>query len=197
MTEKIQAIMLLMNGFEDAEAIIVLDFLRRMELNVKTVSCTGSKLLHSYWGVSMQADLLLSELGDQLFDGVILVGGPKNSSAIEQSPLIVDYIARHDNAGKVVAAVCSAPAKVLGWQHLLKGRNYVCSSGLQETVDATEGTFVDQAVVVSGNLITCKGLGHCFEFGAAIARALGCDLAATKTQHEHIYCAPEQLSFLQ
>ncbi len=197
MTEKIQAIMLLMDGFEDAEAIIVLDFLRRMELNVKTVSCTGSKLLHSYWDVSMQADLLLSELGDLLFDGVILVGGPKNSSAIEQSPLIIDYIARHDNAGKVVAAVCSAPAKVLGWQHLLKGRNYVCSSGLQETVDATEGTFVDQTVVVSGNLITCKGLGHCFEFGAAIVRALGCDLAATKTQHEHIYCAPEQLSFLQ
>ena len=197
MTEKIQAIMLLMDGFEDAEAIIVLDFLRRMELNVKTVSCTGSKLLHSYWDVSMQADLLLSELGDQLFDGVILVGGPKNSSAIEQSPLIIDYIARHDNAGKVVAAVCSAPAKVLGWHHLLKGRNYVCSSGLQETVDATEGTFVDQAFVVSGNLITCKGLGHCFEFGAAIARALGCDLAATKTQHEHIYCAPEQLSVLQ
>ena len=196
MTEQTQAIMLLMDGFEDAEAIIVLDFLRRMELNVKTVSCTGSKLLHSYWGVGMHADLLLSELGDRLFAGVILVGGPKNTSALEQSPLIVDYIARHGQAGKLVAAVCSAPAKVLGWHHLLKGRNYVCSSELQETVDASEGTFVDQGVVISGNLITCKGLGHCFEFGAAIARALGCDLTATKTQHEHIYCAPHKLEFL-
>lgn len=197
MTVKTQAIMLLMDGFEDAEAIIVLDFLRRMELSVTTTSCTGNKILHSYWGVNLQADTLLSELGDQLYDAVILVGGPKNTSALEQSPLIVDYIGRHDQAGKLIAAVCSAPAKVLGWHQLLKGRSYVCSSGLQETVAADEGTFVDQGVVRDGNLITCKGLGHCFEFGAAIARALGCDLAATKTQHEHIYCDPEKLSFLQ
>ena len=138
-----------------------------------------------------QLDALLSTLHNNL------ASIDENSSAIEQSPLIVDYIARHDQAGKLVAAVCSAPAKVLGWHHLLKGRNYVCSSGLQETVDASEGTFVDQGVVISGNLITCKGLGHCFEFGAAIARALGCDLAATKTQHEHIYCEPQKLDFLQ
>ncbi|MDT3664309.1 MAG: hypothetical protein ROM54_12495 [Anaerobiospirillum sp.] len=55
----------------------------------------------------------------------------------------------------------------------------------------------EDAEAISGNLITCKGLGHCFEFGAAIARALGCDLAATKTQHEHIYCEPQKLDFLQ
>ena len=70
-----QAVMLVKNGFEDAEAIMVLDFLRRMELSVTTVSCTGNKILHSYWGVSLQADALLSELGDQLYDAVILVGG--------------------------------------------------------------------------------------------------------------------------
>lgn len=197
MVEKTQAVMLLMDGFEVAEAIMVLDFLRRMEVNVKTVSCTNQKNLHSYWDVTMQADLLLQDLGDQLFDGIILVGGPKNTSALEQSPLIVDYVDRHDKAGKVVAAVCSAPAKVLGWHHLLKGRNYVCSSGLEETVPAGEGVFVDEPVVICGNLITCKGLGHCFEFGAAIARALGCDLAATKSQHEHIYCEPQKLDFLK
>lgn len=192
--EKVKTILLLKDGFEDAEAIVFVDFLHRMEIDLKIVSCTKERTLHSYFGLTMQADLLFDEIKDQVFDLVAIVGGPNNTTALEQDQEVVAFIKKHDDLGKLIAAECSAPAKVLGHNHLIKERNYVCSSGLESTVD--NGKFVDQPVVVDQNLITCKGLGHTFEFAAIVALALGCDRKAVEDQHFHIYCDPDKLSQL-
>lgn len=182
-----QAVMLVKNGFEDAEAIMVLDFLRRMEVKVKLISCEDSPTLHSYWGLTMQADGLFAEIKEQLFSMVIVVGGPNNTTSLEQDAAVIAFIDKHDQAGKFIGAECSAPAKVLGHNGLLRGRHYVCSSGLESTVKECEGIFVDTGVVKDSNLITCKGLGQSFDFVAALAVALGCNVDATLQQQEHIY----------
>lgn len=192
--EKTQAVLLVKHGFEDAEAIIVLDFLRRMNLQVQLVSCESSLELHSYWGLTLQADALFSKVKDQSFDGVIVVGGPASTSALEQDPNVVQFIRRHLTTNKLVAAECSAPAKVLGHNGLLAGHSYTCSSGLESTVNDPRATFVDAPVVQSGNLLTCKGLAHTFVFSASIAKALGCSHQASCEQLEHIYLPQEQLS---
>ena len=134
-----QAVMLVKNGFEDAEAIMVLDFLRRMEVKVKLISCEDSPTLHSYWGLTMQADGLFAEIKEQLFSMVIVVGGPNNTTSLEQDAAVHDaaviaFIDKHDQAGKFIGDECSAPAKVLGHNGLLRGCHYVCSSGLESTV---------------------------------------------------------------
>lgn len=189
-----KAALLVKDGFEDAEAIVFVDFLRRMQLDIKIVSCTNERTLHSYFGLNLQADLLFDEIKDEIFDLVAVVGGPQSTSSLEQDPQVVSFIQKHDKLGKLIAAECSAPAKVLGHNHLIGKRNYVCSSGLESTVD--EGNFVDQPVVVDGNLITCKGLGHTFEFATVVALAAGCDRQAVIDQHTHIYCDVDKLAAL-
>lgn len=181
-----QAILCIADGFEDAEAILVVDMFRRLKLDIKLVSATSSLTVHSYWGVDMQADMLLSDLPeDKLYDAVIVAGGPANTVTLGKHSALVSLLRRHDEAGKLVCALCSAPARVLAANGLLRGRHYVCSSGLEK--DITDGIFTDAPVVRDGNLITGKGLGVATDFALNIAAVLTGDKAASAFQAGHIY----------
>ncbi|MBG6242792.1 MAG: hypothetical protein EKE20_13615, partial [Candidatus Symbiopectobacterium sp. Dall1.0] len=103
----------------------------------------------------------------------------------DSSALVTEFIRRHDDAGKLICPICSAAARVLGGNKLLKGRRYVCSGDLWK--DVTDGVYVDQSVVEDGNLISGKGLGVAFDFAGTIACRLTGDVEDTNFQIEHIY----------
>lgn len=195
--DNVQAVILVKNGFEDAEVVIVLDVLRRMQIKVQLVSCEDTLELKSYWGMSMQADTLFTKIKNQTFNAVIVVGGPANTSALEQDQAVIDFIKYHMSLNKIIAAECSAPAKVLGHNGLIANRTYTCSSGLESTVHDQSSSFVDAPVVLSGNLITCKGLAHTFVFAGNLAVALGCSKEAVCDQLDHIYLPQEQIKLVE
>ncbi|QGN38710.1 DJ-1/PfpI family protein [Klebsiella oxytoca] len=177
---------LLAPGFEEAEAIVVIDILRRVHLDAELLSCAGTRAVVSYHDIPMVADSTLTERSDRLYDAVVLPGGPQGSVNLAASQEVVAFIAAHDAAGKLICPVCSAAARVLGGNGLLKGRRYVCSGDLWQQV--SDGEYVDQAVVEDGNLISGKGLGHVFDFAFTVAaRVLG-DEATVRNHAEHIYC---------
>ncbi|HCB4976804.1 TPA: DJ-1/PfpI family protein [Salmonella enterica subsp. enterica serovar Senftenberg] len=176
---------LLAPGFEEAEAIVTLDILRRLHIDVETLACAESRAVVSYHDIPMVADSTLSERQQALFDAVVLPGGPQGSANLAANPAVIAFVARHDAAGKLICPICSAAARVLGAHGLLKGRHYVCSGDLWKAVP--EGVYVDAPVVEDGNLISGKGLGHVFDFALTLSARLLGDDAPVREQAEHIY----------
>lgn len=113
MTKKVAV--LLSEGFEEAEAVIVIDVLRRMEIEVELLSCQDRLELRSYHQIRMFADALLERRMDQLYDAVVIPGGPQATAAMAENELVVEFIRRHDRAAKLICPLCSAAARA-GYQ---------------------------------------------------------------------------------
>lgn len=176
---------LLAPGFEEAEAVMVIDILHRMKIDVKMLSCQDMLEVRSYHNIRMFADTLLERSMDTLFDAVVIPGGLQGTQSLAANPLVIEFIRRHDDAGKLICPICSAAARVLGGNKLLKGRRYVCSGDLWQNV--TDGVYVDRDVIKDGNLLSGKGLGVAFNFAGTIAYCLTGDKEDTNLQIEHIY----------
>jgi len=180
-----KAAVLFAQGFEEAEAIITIDLLRRLDIEVDTLACQDELTVVSYHNIPIIADHTLSSVQTTLYDAIILPGGPDGSVNLASNPLVLDFIRRHDAAQRLICPLCSAGARVLGAHNLLRGRHYVCSGDLYQQV--TDGIYIDRPVVEDGNLISGKGLGVAFDFAAAVAYRLSGEQEKIDFQLNHIY----------
>ncbi|MEN4767064.1 DJ-1/PfpI family protein [Pantoea agglomerans] len=176
--------LLLAPGFEEAEAIITLDILSRLGVQITTLACQPYREVNSYHHVKVVADDLLEANRDRLFDAVIVPGGPDGSKNLAANAAVIDFIRRHDEAGRLVCPICSAAARVLAPQGLLRGRRYVSSGTSSEGV--TDGVYVNASVVKDGNLLSGQDLGAAFDFAFAIAFILTGEADSATEQAEHI-----------
>ncbi|AMO80276.1 MAG: DJ-1/PfpI family protein [Hafnia sp.] len=176
---------LLAKGFEEAEAIMTIDVLRRLDIHVTTLACQDMLELTSYHNIRMFADVLLERSMDETFDAVVIPGGPEGTVNLAANPLVVEFIRRHDAAGKWICPICSAAARVLGGNNLLNGRRYTCSGDLHQ--DVKDGIYVDEKIVEDGNLLSGKGLGVAFDFAFHLGWKLTGDASNVDFQVDHIY----------
>ncbi|MCG6266532.1 DJ-1/PfpI family protein [Vibrio furnissii] len=144
----IRAALLLAQGFEDAEAIMTLDILNRLGIEVDTISCETSTQLKSYHHVTVVAKRQIDACLDEFYDAIILPGGPEGTQRLAACSHALNWIAAHDHQQKIVAALCSAPARVLGGNQLLKGRHYVCSGDLWQ--HCTDGSAKNRCSALLG-----------------------------------------------
>ncbi len=159
----------LANGFEEIEALAPVDFLLRLGVDVKTVGVSG-KFCRGAHGINVEADLALEdvELNDNL-EGIILPGGMPGAENLNNSEAVqkaIDYCAEN---GKIIGAICAAPF-ILGRKGLLNGKNATCFPGFEEELSGA--TVLSDGVVTDGNIVTAKGAGVAWEFGAAIGALL-------------------------
>ncbi len=160
--------MFLADGFEETEALVTLDMMRRAGIDVKTAG-VGASVICGTHGIKVVADICEDEVNAQLCDGVILPGGmpgTENLFASETVKTVTEYCF---NDGKLIGAICAAPI-IPGRQGLLKDREAVCFPGFEEEL---VGAKVKNAPCVkSGNIITAKGAGCVFEFSYEIIAAV-------------------------
>ena len=105
------ACVLLADGFEEVEAVTPIDYLRRAGIDVQILGVTGRTIAGSH-GIKIEANLG-TEGFNRDFDCVIVPGGGRGAGNIAASPTAVYLIKRHFGAGKLIAAICAAPAAVL------------------------------------------------------------------------------------
>ncbi|MCR5783332.1 MAG: DJ-1/PfpI family protein [Clostridia bacterium] len=157
----------LADGFEESEAIIPLDMMRRAGLDVRTVGVTGGTVTSSH-GVGIVADMTVDKAVG-IPEAVILPGGMPGTKNLEASAGVQAMIDKVNSAGGIVAAICAAPS-VLGHRNLLSGRRAVCFPGWEKEL---YGAVVTEAkAVTDGNIVTARGAGAAFEFGAEIIAAV-------------------------
>lgn len=177
---------LLADGFEEAEAVIFIDIMRRLEIEVTILSCMETIELRSYFGTRISADATLCDHYDDEFDAIMMPGGPEGTQNLSENSMVISFLKRHIEAKKCIAALCSSGAKVLAKHHLLTDHDYTTGDGLAEKFH--DGQYQDASVVVDGPFISAKGLGVSFEFAFAVARYLlpeGSD--KIEHQFDHIY----------
>ena len=155
---------LLAEGFEEVEAITIVDVLRRAQIEVTTVGI-GSKTITGTHGIPVVADMCSCEAKEEGLDMVILPGGMPGTTNLGESEKVaqyVDYCVKND---KYVCAICAAPM-VLGKLGVLEGKNAVCYPGCEGGL--TGANIVKEAVVVDGKVVTSMGPGTATEFALKI-----------------------------
>ncbi len=170
-----RAVVLLADGFEEVEAVTAIDFLRRADVETVIVGVTGIDVEGGH-AIRVRANCRIDAVPQEL-DAVVIPGGAGGAANIASSAPAMELIRRADGQGRLVAAICAAPGLVLGAHDLIGTRTFTCYPGFESHV--TSGSFVEDRVVVDGNLITSRGPGTAAEFALAVVRYLaGADAAA-------------------
>jgi 4-methyl-5(b-hydroxyethyl)-thiazole monophosphate biosynthesis len=183
-----KALVFLAEGFEEVEAVTPIDYLRRAGIEVTTVSIGAAGaggervLVHGSHRVGIHADTTLKTLTAEGkanaadWDAVVLPGGGVGSENLAAQPGVGGFVKAMAEAGKLVCAICAAPAVVLAPLGLLSGRRFTCYPGMEDRVAGAEWTA--DRVAIDGNLITSRGAGTAGEFAAAIIGKLAGGAAA-------------------
>lgn len=186
MSKTTRVAVLLADGFEEGEAVVFIDIMRRMEIEVDVLSCMETTTLNSYFGTKITADDTLLHCYDNCYDAVMMPGGPQGTDNLSANANVISFIKRHIEQNKYICALCSSGAKVLAAHHLLAGRLYTTGDKLAENF--SDGQFTKQKVVVADNFITGRGLGVSFEFAFTVATLLLAEQSdKVDWQAEHIY----------
>ncbi len=160
--------MFLGTGFEETEAIVPLDLMRRAGIDVKTVGLNG-KIICGGHGIGVQADILPEEANLSDAEMIVLPGGLGGVASIRASQWAMDAIRYAYENGKFTAAICAGPT-VLADLGITDGKRATCYPGCEENMGSA---MIEKAASVrDGNVITGTSAGCATAFGLALIRAL-------------------------
>jgi 4-methyl-5(b-hydroxyethyl)-thiazole monophosphate biosynthesis len=162
-------LLFLADGFEETEALVPVDLLRRTKCEIKTVG-VGKKEITGSHGISVIADITTEELASysDSVEMVILPGGMPGTLNLEASKEVKKTVLDTFQNGNFIAAICAAPS-VLGHWNLLKNQTAVCYPGYEKDLGCKIGS---ESVVCSGQFITAKGAGVALDFSFQLIEAL-------------------------
>ncbi len=174
-----KALVILAEGFEEIEAVSPIDILRRSGIEVTVAGLHDVKVKGSR-GIVIAADKQLDEAGTD-FDALVLPGGMPGAVNLGASEKVKSLIAGMNAQGKVIAAICAAPVKVLAPLGVLKNRSATCYPGMEKEF-GKETVFKDLPVVIDGNIITSRGVGTALAFSFALVETLAGKEAAERVK---------------
>ena len=179
-----KALVPLAKGFEDIEAVTIIDVLRRGGVEVVTASLHSSNEVESAHSIVMHADALLSEVIDDEYDAIVLPGGGEGTDNLKNSdPLIRRLVKQHEDGG-LLAAVCAAPT-VFQEAGLLDPSQFVtCYPTCQMQVDCN---WVNEPVVEHEGIITGQAPGSAMIFSLVVLKALTDEVIAKKVARGMVF----------
>lgn len=169
-----KAIILLADGFEEVEAITVIDVLRRCDVEL-LIAGLGKEHVKSARGVKIIPDKSIDEVIEskdiESSDAVILPGGGKGVENLKKNEKVKKLLKAFMSRNKTIAAICAAPTALASFG-LLKNRKATVYPGLENELKEAGAEHVDSKIVVDGNIITSKGPGTAFNFAFELAKEL-------------------------
>lgn len=164
--EKIMAkvYVFLADGFEDVEALIPIDVLRRGGVEVVTVSTTEFPLVESAHGVNIEADIQFEQSDYTDADLLMLPGGMPGAANLFAHEGVCKAVCDQIAAGRKVSAICAAPAVVLAQLGLLEGKRATCYPGFEQTLKDAGAQYTADLVTVDGNITTAEGPAAAFPY---------------------------------
>ncbi len=156
----------LARGFEEIEAVTVIDVLRRANLEVVVAALEGDSAEGSH-GIRLAADCSLDAVTPAELDAIVLPGGQPGATHLGADRRVRELLQTLASRGKLVAAICAAPT-VLETAGILTGRRATAFPG--EPLPSAEYSF--DRVVEDGNLVTSRAAGTAMEFALTLVRRL-------------------------
>lgn len=158
-------------GFEEIEAVTIIDVLRRAEVDV-VVAGLGRGAIEGSRGIQVVAECGLDEVDMASFDVIALPGGGYGAKALRENESMLEGLRKHYEDGKVVAAICAAPT-VLVAAGLAEGRALTCHPFVHDLIaEAGADLKRTERVVIDGTLVTSQAPGTAMEFAFKLVEIL-------------------------
>jgi protein DJ-1 len=174
-----RALVILAEGAEEAEAVIIVDVLRRAGIETVLAGMNGDAPVLASRKIRIVPDVALSHVSGN-FDVVILPGGAEGARRLAANELVGDRLRKQAGEGKLVAAICAAPLAFVS-HGVFSGRSMACHPSVASRI-AMYGKLVQAPVVEDGNLITSQGPGTAFVFALTLVRKLMGDPRAMEVE---------------
>ena len=163
------AYLFLAPGFEEIEALTVVDLLRRADISITTVSISNTKNVTGAHNICVLADALFTDTDFSDGDMFILPGGAPGTCNLNAFEPLKNLLRKAYTDKKWIGAICAAPM-ILGHLGFLEGRNATCYPGFEK--DLWGAIHSTSSVIVDGNIITSRGLGTAIDFAGELIALL-------------------------
>ena len=157
----------LATGFEEIEAISIIDILRRGGVELDIVSVSGMEFVEGAHGITVKSDALFFSIDFSDYELFVLPGGMPGTTNLSKHEGLCELLKNISAQGKRIGAICAAPS-VLGQLGLLEGKLATCYPGVEGQL--VGANVVDQDIVRDGNLITGRGAGVAMKFGLELLK---------------------------
>lgn len=171
-----KVLVLLAEGFEEIEAITIIDVLRRADLDVKTAALTQQRVTGAH-NIAVFADSLLDAAKDGVYDAIILPGGMPGSRNLRDDSRVLQLLRTQQQSDRYLGAICAAPI-ALEAAGVLKNKRATCYPGYE----LPSAQFSEERVLTDGKLVTSRGPGTALEFALEWVRLLASAETAEKLQ---------------
>ncbi len=158
-------------GFEEIECLTVVDLLRRAEIDTYTVSVTGKITVTGSHKIEIKTDKLYEDVNFENAAMLVLPGGLPGTDHLEAHEGVRETIKDFYKKGKKIAAICAAPS-IFANLGLLNGIKATCHPSYEGRLKEKGAVFADESVVISGNIITSRGMGTAVPFSLALITEL-------------------------
>lgn len=163
-----KVLMPLAQGFEEIEALTVVDILRRAEIEIVIASLLPGPVTGAH-NIIIIPDTTLDAVNADVFDMIVLTGGQPGTDNLNADPRIHALLNDFAAKSKLIGAICAAPI-VLAAAGLLHGKSVTCYPTYRNKLDGA--VYEDKSVITDGNLITSKGPGSAMNFALEIVARL-------------------------
>ena len=157
------------DGIEEIEAVGIIDTLRRADADV-TVASVGLLQVTASRGVKLTADTVIANCANITYDCIVLPGGMPGAEHLRDSAPLTALLKEQKAAGRLIAAICAAPAVVLHHHGLLKNVKATCYPSMQSQLDPDQVS--DERVVAHGQCVTAQGPAVAIEFALKLVEML-------------------------
>lgn len=159
-------LLFLADGFEEVEALTVVDYLRRMDITVDTVSITEEEKVRGAHDIIVVADTNLSKIGDvSSYDGVVIPGGLPGATNLRDNPRVIEIVKEVNKNDKLTAAICAGPI-VLERAGIIKDKKVTSYPGFEDQLEGAN--YIEENVVRDRNIITARGPALAVDFAIEI-----------------------------
>lgn len=172
------------DGFEEIEALTVVDILRRAGIDVDMVSVTGARKVTGSHKIPVEMDKLFEEVNFDETDMIVLPGGMPGTKNLEACEPLMAQVDAFYKEEKYLAAICAAPS-IFGHRGMLKGKKACSNPGFESHLEGAE--VLQEPAVISGHMITSRGMGTAIPFGLTILELLQGQDAAIEMKKKLVY----------
>ena len=159
----------LADGYEEIEALAVVDIFRRAGIEMDMVSISDELLTNGSHKIQVMADKLLKDINFDEYEMLVLPGGLKGMQNLEACDVLMEQVDAFYEKNKFVAAICASPS-ILGRRGILVGKQATAYPGFEEELKGA--TVVDAGAVRNANVITGRSMGSAVEFALLLVETL-------------------------
>ncbi len=163
-----KALVVLAQGFEEIEAISIIDILRRGDIDVTVAGLSQGPITGSH-AITVIPDTVLDRVDHRVFDVLVLPGGQPGTNNLKANERLLQWIRERFDQGQKLAAICAAPT-VLHRAGITSGLQLTSYPSEKEVF--SDSTYLEQPVVKDGSVITSRGVGTALAFGLALIEEL-------------------------